>query len=129
MALLLDTSIVVDLINRVEATTTRVRGVDRLYLSVVSQVELEAGLFTDGELDPALRARLDAVLERVESLPFTEREVGAYAAIIAAMGFSRRLVVDRMIAATALAHGLTVATLNPRDFRGIPDLSLEDWTR
>jgi predicted nucleic acid-binding protein len=129
LALLLDTGIVVDLVNRVEATTKRVHGVDSLYLSVVSQVELEAGLFMDGELDPVLRARRDAVLERVESLPFTEREVAAYAAIIAAMGFSRRLVVDRMIAATALAHGLTVATLNPRDFRAIPGLSLEDWAR
>ncbi|MEA3048495.1 MAG: tRNA(fMet)-specific endonuclease VapC [Sphingomonadales bacterium] len=129
MALLLDTGIVVDLVNRVEATTKRVHGVDSLYLSVVSQVELETGLFMDGELDPVLRARRDAVLERVESLPFTEREVAAYAAIIAAMGFSRRLVVDRMIAATALAHGLTVATLNPRDFRAIPGLSLEDWAR
>jgi predicted nucleic acid-binding protein len=129
LALLLDTGIVVDLINRVEATTKRVHGVDSLYLSVVSQVELEAGLFTDGELDPVLRARLAAVLERVETLPFTEREVAAYAAIIAVTGFSRRLVVDRMIAATALAHGLTVATLNPRDFRAIPGLSLEDWAR
>jgi predicted nucleic acid-binding protein len=129
LALLLDTGIVVDLVNRVEATTKRVHGVDSLYLSVVSQVELETGLFMDGELDPVLRARRDAVLERVESLPFTEREVAAYAAIIAAMGFSRRLVVDRMIAATALAHGLTVATLNPRDFRAIPGLSLEDWAR
>jgi predicted nucleic acid-binding protein len=129
LPLLLDTSIVVDLINRVETTTERVRGIDSLYLSVVSQVELEAGLFTDGELDPVLCARRDAVLERVESLPFTEREVAAYATVIAVMGFSRRLVVDRMIAATALAHGLTVATLNPKDFRGIPGLALEDWTR
>ena len=45
-----------------------------------------------------------------------------------AKGFSRRLVVDRMIAATALANDLSLATLNPRDFRDIPGLKIEDWS-
>lgn len=128
MALLIDTSVAVDLVNEVEATATRVRSVGSLYLSVVSHVELEAGVIRSGVFDPVLRARLDALLERVESLSFTEEEVSAYAAIIAATGFSRRLVIDRMIAATGLSYGLPVATLNPKDFRDIPDLRVEDWS-
>jgi tRNA(fMet)-specific endonuclease VapC len=33
-----------------------------------------------------------------------------------------------MIAATAITHGLTLATLNRRDFRDIPGLTVEDWS-
>ena len=69
--LLIDTSVAVDLINEVEAITARVRSAEILHLSVVSQVELEAGPVRSGVLDPLLRARLDALLERVEILPFT----------------------------------------------------------
>ncbi len=39
-----------------------------------------------------------------------------------------RPVVDLMIAATALRNGLTLATLNVRDFAGIPGLVVEDWS-
>jgi predicted nucleic acid-binding protein len=73
-------------------------------------------------------ARLQRLLEGVEELEFTGREVAAYASIIAVKGFSRRPVIDRMIAATALANDLDLATLNPRDFRGIPGLTIEDWS-
>jgi tRNA(fMet)-specific endonuclease VapC len=37
--------------------------------------------------------------------------------------------VDLLIAATALAHGLRLVTLNTADFTGIPDLAVEDWTQ
>jgi tRNA(fMet)-specific endonuclease VapC len=33
-----------------------------------------------------------------------------------------------MIAATALANDLSLATLNPRDVRNIPGLAVEDWS-
>ena len=97
-------------------------------LSAVSRVELIPGAYVDGRLDRSRAARLEAFLEEVEILPFTESEVDAYQSIIAANGFSRRLVIDRMIAATALANELGLATLNPKDFRGIAGLAVEDWS-
>lgn len=106
----------------------RAREVDALYLSVISHLELEAGIFRDPQLASLFRIRLERLLSRVEELDFTSREVTAYSSILAARGFSRRLVVDRMIAATALANGLALATLNPRDFRDIPGLTVEDWS-
>lgn len=36
--------------------------------------------------------------------------------------------LDRLIAAHALALDLTLVTANVRDFRGIADLKVEDWT-
>ncbi len=128
MLVLLDTSVAVELLDGAERTLGRVAKVDGQFLSVVSRVELEAGVYRDGLFDPGRRARLDSFVEQVTELDFTGREVAAYASIIAAKGFSRRLVVDRMIAATAISNNLPLATLNPRDFREIPGLKVEDWS-
>lgn len=128
MPLLLDTSVAVALLEEVPSVTERTMQIDGQFLSVISRVELEAGVYRDDGLVPNRRTRLDTFLEQVEELDFTGREVVAYSAIIAANGFSRRLVTDRMIAATAISFQLAVATLNPRDFRDIPGLSVEDWS-
>jgi predicted nucleic acid-binding protein len=128
LPLLLDTSVAVELLDGVERTIERVAELDGQFLSVVSWVELEAGVHRSGSSPTQRRIRLDGFLEQVEVLDFTRREVEAYSSIIAAQGFSRRLVSDRMIAATAIAHDLGLATLNPRDFRGIPGLTIEDWS-
>jgi predicted nucleic acid-binding protein len=128
LAVLLDTSVAVELIDDVTRSKDRAREANGLYLSVISHLELEAGVYRAGELGRIFRVRLDRFLERVEELDFTSREVAAYSTIIASRGFSRRLIVDRMIAATGVANELTLATLNPRDFRGIPGLTIEDWS-
>ena len=47
--------------------------------------------------------------------------------IVEAIGFSRTKVLDRLIAATALANALPLATRNAKDFRDIPGLRLEEW--
>lgn len=128
MPLLLDTSVTVEVLEEVTRTTERVAEVDGQFLSVISWLELEAGVYRDASQTANRRIRLDGLLEHVEVLDFTGREVAAYSSIVAASGFSRRLVTDRMIAATAMTHGLTLATLNPRDFRNIPGLTIEDWS-
>ena len=38
-------------------------------------------------------------------------------------------VVDLLIAATAMRHGLILVTLNTKDFEHIPGLQIEDWSR
>lgn len=42
-------------------------------------------------------------------------------------GFSRRKIIDRMIAATALVQGLTLITCNGDDFTDVPGLELLVW--
>lgn len=100
---------------------------DVAFLSIVSHVELIPGLYIGRRPDRRRTERLHTFLEEVELLHFGAPEVSGYEQIIAARGFSRRLVADRMIAATALANDLTLATLNARDFRDIPGLKIEDW--
>lgn len=128
MPLLLDTSVAVDLLDEAEGTSSRVARIDGQFLSVISWLELEAGVYREAANASMRRARLDVFLKQVEVLDFTSREVAAYSSIIARNGFSRRLVSDRMIAATAITYELNLATLNPRDFRNIPGLTIEDWS-
>lgn len=51
----------------------------------------------------------------------------AYGRIVAHAGYSRRKLLDRMIAAQALVHRAALVTLNADDFTDVPGLKLEAW--
>ena len=129
MRTLIDTSVAVEVREGEAVILERLERFETLaLLSIVSVVELEGGVPAAPEGAAVRRLVLDEIYETLEILPFGPVEAAAYRAIVEACGFSRRLVVDRMIAATALANDLALATLNPRDFRNIPDLTVEDWS-
>lgn len=129
MPILLDTSVAVAILDGAAAVIDSRRD-DReaVFLSIISRVELTPGIYSDGQHNHSRASRLESFLQEVELLPFSDAEADAYEEIIAKGGFSRRLVIDRMIAATALANDLSLATFNPRDFRNIPGLTVEDWS-
>lgn len=97
-------------------------------ISIVTMIELENGIAARPDLAAKRRASTDLMRSRLDVLPFGSPELDAYASIVEARGFSRSRILDRMIAATALVHGATLATLNPDDFRDVPGLVLEVWT-
>jgi tRNA(fMet)-specific endonuclease VapC len=97
-------------------------------ISVVTRVELEGGIYRNSVGTSSLRARLDLILEDLDELPFTSVEAIAYGRIVERCGYSRPKLIDRMIAATAIVADATLITLNPRDFRDIPGLMIEDWS-
>ena len=68
-----------------------------------------------------------SMLNAVQTLPFDTTAAVAYRNIVAATGFSRRKIPDRMIAATAIAHDLTLITMNGKDFSDIPGSRTETW--
>lgn len=96
-------------------------------LSVVTRIELEGGLGSDPATLERRLELLTFMLTLLQTVPFDDSCAEAYRTIIAACGYSRRKVVDRMIAATALAHDLTLITANPADFRDVPGLALIAW--
>lgn len=97
------------------------------FISVITRIELEGGVYANPALSNARRLAVDVLLEDLKVLELTESIAEIYGTIVQLSGFSRRKVSDRIIAATALAHGLSLVTLNARDFRDIRGLDLVGW--
>lgn len=127
MPFLLDTSVAIHLRDRTDLLGLLGALGERPALSAVSRIELENGVYRDARWVVERRAKLDAMLEGMKTIEFGEEAIAAYREIVAAVGASRRRTLDRMIAATALAHGLTLVTLNGADFADVPGLDLEVW--
>lgn len=124
---LLDTKVAISLRDGEPGARERARGLESAVLSVVTVVELESGVHLDPAMTAVRRARLDEFLSALVILPFDDRCAAAYGRIVAQCGFSRRRVLDRMIAAAALVHAATVVTANADDFADVPGLQLQQW--
>ena len=98
-----------------------------LFLSVVSLVELQGGLYRDPTQTERMRVRLDTIIESLTILTFKADEAQRYGEIVRHVGYSRSKLLDRMIAAQAIAIGATLITMNGSDFQDIPGLTLEIW--
>ncbi len=110
-----------------------IAGVDdrHLFVSAVTIGEIQAGIERAREQDAAKAAEIEAWLEKIAGtfnvLTMDARSFRCYARLM-----HRRpvhLAEDAMIAATALEHGLIVATRNVDDFAilGAPTLNLFAW--
>jgi len=99
-------------------------------ITAITLAELSVGPLvaaTDAE-----RAARQVHLQRAEAdfdpIPFDASAARAFGGVAAALRASGRKpaarALDALIAATALAHGLPVFTSNPRDFEGIPGLTV-----
>jgi len=128
LATLIDTNIAIHLRDNDPAITTRITDLLALpRLSILTRVELEGGVYARPELAATRRAFIDLMLSQFPFLVFDRACVEAYRVIVGQCGFSRSRILDRMIAATAMAHDLTLITTDGEDFRTIPDLRLEIW--
>lgn len=128
MIFILDTNVAIHLRDGDPLTIEKVSGLEGvLALSVVSRVELEGGVYREPADAAARRARLDVILSTLPILAFDEPAADAYRRIVEASGYSRRKLLDRMIAAQALVHDATLVTGNVDDFRDVPGLRLLGW--
>lgn len=123
MALLIDTSLLVEF-ERGDAPI-ELLGEEQQAISVVSVSELLHGVHRARRSQRARRqAVVEAILAEFEALPITEPVARVHADIWAWLS-ARGSVIgnhDLWIAATALSHGLGVATRDARDFTRIPGL-------
>ena len=128
MGYLLDTSIAVHLRDGDAGATARLRQLDQdAFLSAITRVELESGIYAQPELTERRRAAVRALLTFLPVLDFDSDMAEAYGTILQTTGFSRRKIIDRMIAATALVEGLILITCNCDDFTDVPGLELLVW--
>ncbi|HEX5763465.1 MAG TPA: PIN domain-containing protein [Solirubrobacterales bacterium] len=127
MAVLIDTSILVNAERRGQSLDRAIGDEDRA-ISVVTASELLHGVHR--ARTGAGRARRSAFVEHVismiEPLPITTAVARAHAEIWAGLENDGNLIGahDLWIAATALSHGMDVATANPRDFERVPGLNV-----
>ena len=124
--ILLDTSVVIHLGRLAEPPPEQAEPA----VSALTVAELEAGIATAADdRERALRMqRLDEVLAELAVVPFDRPAARAYGDVVAALrraGRSERArTMDLLIAATAVAQGLALYTVNPNDFMGIDGLEL-----
>ena len=104
---------------------------DDFYLSVVTASELLHGVHR--AVQSGVRAKrsalVEALLGRFPLLPVDLATARAHAQIWADLSAAGKLIGpnDLWLAATCLAHGLTMVTANVREFSRVPGLIVEVW--
>jgi tRNA(fMet)-specific endonuclease VapC len=105
---------------------------DTVFLSVVTVSELLHGVHrAEAGVRRARRSVfVEAVIDLFPLLPVDLPTARAHAEIWAQLAAAGRPIGahDLWLAAACLAHGLTLATANVREFRQVPGLEVEDWS-
>lgn len=123
MKYLLDSNILIALAldaNKAVAAKAADCDADDLVTSVIAYAEVVYGSVRG---KPPSFAGLEVLIEEVPAMPFDYAAARAYATIP-----FRRASYDHLIAAHALALGLTLVTDNEADFADVPGLMVENWT-
>ena len=132
MALLIDTSVLVDAERRKEQYEQMLpeneRDQEEHSISVITVSELLHGVHraTGEDRRSFRRAFVEGLLARFEPIPITVEVARVHAETWAKLESAGEMigVHDLWIAATALAHGLRLATKNAREFERVPGLSV-----
>jgi tRNA(fMet)-specific endonuclease VapC len=127
LAILIDTSVLVDAERR-DLPIDRRLDSEPAAISVVTASELLHGIHRAG--DERVRARraafVEGLLAALEPLPVTLAVARANARIWAELEEGGKMIGahDIWIAATAVSHGMDLATLNVAEFERVPGLTL-----
>lgn len=104
---------------------------EEFFLSVVTASELLHGAYRASR--PEVRAKrsafVEAILERFPLLPVNLATARAHAQLWAELAAAGSMIGphDLWLAATCIAHGLTMVTQNIREFARVPGLVVESW--
>lgn len=132
MAVLIDTSVLVDVERRGQALDSAIGERERA-LSAITVSELLHGVHR--AVEEHVRVRREAFVEHllasIEALPVTMSVARAHAGIWARLEQEGKTIGahDLWIAATAITHGMSVATANADEFERIPGLAVVPLTR
>jgi tRNA(fMet)-specific endonuclease VapC len=126
VAVLIDTDLLVDLERGVGAAEVdRLLGEDERAISVITVSELLHGVHrATGARRARRRAFVEHLLAGLQAIPITEPVARVHAEIWAQLAERGQSIGahDLWIAATAIAHGLALATGNATEFRRVPGL-------
>lgn len=124
---LIDTSVLIDA-ERDRSTLEQLPDDAQHAISVITVSELLHGVHRAAPDHVRIRRQVvvEAMLAALEPLPITARTARIHAQIWAGLQAAGEIIGahDLWIAATALTHGLTLATSNPSEFRRVPALEI-----
>lgn len=126
MAVLIDTSVLIAE-ERSGGVVEALVGEELAALSVITVSELLHGVLRADVAHRITRtAFVESILHGYISVPITHRVARVHAGLWSQLAAAGRMIGshDLWIAATALTHGLSVATLDTRDFERIPGLAI-----
>lgn len=133
MGVLIDSSVLIDVERGRIDLGSRLKGreTEEFLLSVVSASELLHGVHraaNDG-IRAQRSAFVEGILSRFPLLDIDVRTARMHSQIWARLNTTGQVIGpnDLWIAASALAHGLTIVTGNVREFDRVPGLAFESW--
>ena len=104
---------------------------EKFFISVVTASELLHGVHRAVERKVRNRrsAFVEAVLQQFPLLPIDLATARSHARIWAELASAGKVIGphDLWLAATCIAHGLTIITANMREFSRVPGLAVEIW--
>jgi tRNA(fMet)-specific endonuclease VapC len=131
MKYLLDTNVCIRLMNgQAPLLYNRMRQVSVDDLCVSSNTRSEMYFCAAKSRDPIVtRENQRAFLERFKSIVYDDNAAERYGTLRAALSRAGTVIGpnDMLIAASALARGLTLVTHNTREFSRVEGLAIEDW--
>lgn len=101
--------------------------VGEVVISAITSAELEFGVACSGPDQASNRAALDHLFEDLIVAPFEAGAARAYGPLRAANRERNKNALDKLIAAHAIAMGVTLVTNNEADFLQFPGLNVENW--
>ena len=101
--------------------------VGEVVISAITLAELEYGVTCSGAAASANRAQLDSFIEEVPVAVFEAAAARAYGPARLANRERSRDALDKLIAAHAMALGVTLVTNNEADYLTYPGLVVENW--
>jgi tRNA(fMet)-specific endonuclease VapC len=129
VSFLLDTDTCSVHLKRSAGLTSRlVQHAGRLHVSILTVGELLTWA-KRRDAPPRRLAGIEDFLGEVDTLQICKKVAEVFAELRAGQLDTGNLTpsTDLWIAATAIAHGLTLVTHNTRDYKQVPGLSLADW--
>lgn len=108
----------------------RAAQIEDMAISTLSVMEIEFGLLNNSRLNEQRGAMMRRLLRELTPAAFDRPAARAAAKQLLRLKRSGAMIgpYDLLIAATALAHELTMVTANTREFARIDGLLLEDWS-
>ncbi|HOP08461.1 MAG TPA: type II toxin-antitoxin system VapC family toxin [candidate division Zixibacteria bacterium] len=133
MRFMLDTDICIELIRKrsphLLRRLTRLRP-DDVCVSAITLSELEYGV-AKSAAPKQNKLALAEFMTPMTVMPYDDQVADRYGRIRSELEARGKRIgpLDTMIAAHALALGLTLVTNNEREFRRVPDLQVENWEK